>query len=123
MKFRFFALLTLVAFGLCTQTLDAQKKNKKEEAGQRSVQGLVTNQDDQPVEGAVVQLKDTKSLQVRSFITQKDGTYRFYGLSTNIDYQLKAEHSGWISAIKTLSVFDDRRTPIINLKLEKKQGS
>ena len=44
--------------------------------------------------GAVVQLKDTKSLQIRSFYTQKDGSYHFAGLSTNIDYELRAEHDG-----------------------------
>jgi hypothetical protein len=58
----------------------AQKKSReerREEANSRSVQGLVTGPDDKPIAGAVVQLKDTRSLQVRSFITQEDGAYHF----------------------------------------------
>lgn len=123
MKLRFLAVVSLVALGFCLGTLDAQKKDKKEDANTRSVQGVVTDQGDRPVEGAVVQLKDTKTLQIRSFITHHDGAYRFHGLSINTDYQLKAEHKGWVSGTRTLSVFDDRRTPIIDLKLEKKEGS
>jgi hypothetical protein len=72
------------------------------------------------VSGAVVQLKDTKTLQVRSFITQQDGAYHFAGLSTNVDYELKAEHEGASSGTKTLSVFDGRKNASINLKLDKK---
>ena len=49
---------------------------------------------DNAVVGAVVQLKDTKTLQIRSFITQDKGEYHFAGLSTNIDYELKADHDG-----------------------------
>jgi hypothetical protein len=36
------------------------------------------------------------------------------------DYQVKAEHNGMSSDPKTLSVFDNRRTPVVNLKVEKK---
>jgi len=94
------------------------KKDKNEDENVRSVAGVVRNEDDNPVEGAVVKLKDTKSLRVRSYITQKDGIYRFHGLSTNIDYELRADHQGRSSDEKTLSVFDSRRQAVINLKLE-----
>jgi hypothetical protein len=43
----------------------------------RTVQGFVTAPDDSLVVGAVVYLKNTKSLQIRSFFTQKDGAYSF----------------------------------------------
>ena len=100
--------------------LAAQRK-KEEDTNVRSVQGLVRDQGDNPVEGAVVQLKNTKTLQVRSFITQQDGTYRFHGLSTNVDYELKANHTGTSSDVKTLSSFDSRTKAVINLKLEPKK--
>ena len=92
---------------------------KKEDANTRTVQGAVLDASDQPVNKAIVQLKDTKTLQVRSFITQQDGRYHFAGLSTNIDYELKAEHDGSASGTKTLSLFDSRKNANINLKLEK----
>jgi hypothetical protein len=104
----------LLAFG----NPAADKKNK-EDANTRTVQGAVLDAGDQPVAKAIVQLKDTKTLQVRSFITQQDGRYHFAGLSTNVDYELKAEHDGSASGTKTLSLFDSRKNATINLKLDK----
>jgi hypothetical protein len=107
-----------VLFALVLGVASAQ--NKAEDTNTRMVQGLVVSAADAPVSGAVVQLKDTKTLQVRSFITQQDGAYHFAGLSTNVDYELKAEHQGASSGTKTLSVFDGRKNASINLKLDKK---
>jgi hypothetical protein len=97
----------------------AQKKDKSD-PNVRSVQGTVRGPDDAPIEGAVVQLKDTKSLQVRSFITRADGNYHFQGLNPNVDYELKAEYQGKSSDTKTLSVFDSRSKAVIHLKIPKK---
>jgi hypothetical protein len=97
----------------------AQKKDKDEQATVRSVEGVVTDGQSNPVAGAIVHLKNTKTLQIRSFIAKENGTYAFHGLSTNVDYELKAEHQGASSDTKTLSVFDSRRKAVINLKLEK----
>jgi hypothetical protein len=85
----------------------------------RTVEGRVTNADNQPVENAVVQLKNSKTLQIRSFITQADGNYHFAGLQTEVEYQLKADHDGVSTSWKTLSVFNSKKTPVINLKLKK----
>ena len=84
----------------------------------RSVEGTVKNDDDEPVEGAVVKLKDMKSLNVRSFITKADGKYRFSSLRKDVDYELKADLKGSVGAPKILSIFDSRKQAIINLKLE-----
>lgn len=93
---------------------------KKKDATTRSLQGTVTDSGDKPVQGAVVQLKDTRTLQVRSFISQQDGTYHFSGLKVDNDYQVKADHDTETSGWKTLSVFDNRAEPVLNLKLDKK---
>ena len=97
------------------------QKKKDEDAGTRSVQGVVRDLNDNAAEGAVVQLKNTKTLQVRSFITQQDGNYQFQGLSASVDYELKADHGGVASAVKRLSAFDSRTKAVINLKLENKK--
>lgn len=97
------------------------KKNKDEDGKTRSITGVVKDEEDNPADTSVVQLKDTKTLQVRSFITKEDGAYHFHGLSADVDYQVKADRKGATSGVKTLSVFDSRKTAIINLKLEKKQ--
>lgn len=98
-----------------------QRGKQREDPNVRSVQGAVLDERDRVVEGAVVQLKNMKTLQVRSFITQEDGTYYFHGLSTNVDYELKAEQGGASSDVKTLSVFDSRKKATINLKLESRK--
>jgi hypothetical protein len=96
-------------------------QGKKDDESTRAVGGVVRNAADEAVDGAVVQLKDTKSLKVRSYITKADGQYRFYGLSTNADYELRADFKGLSSGPKTLSVYDSRRQAVINLKLEDKK--
>lgn len=100
-------------------SLLAQGK-KREDSTTRSVQGAVTDATDNSVSGAVVQLKDVKTLQVRSFITKDDGMYHFHGLSPDVDYELRADYQGAASSSKTLSSFDGRKSAVINLKLEKK---
>jgi hypothetical protein len=116
MKTIWLALLTV--FLLCASTTFAQKKKTETT---RSVQGMVTVADDSPVNGAVVQLKNTKTLQIRSFITKEDGMYHFYDLSPDIDYELKADYQGASSNTKTLSSFDSRTQSVLNLKLNPKK--
>ena len=87
----------------------------------RTVQGAVSAPDESLVNGAVVYLKNTKSLQIRSFFTQKDGSYYFHDLSPDIDYELKAEYNGLSSGTRTLSSFDTRKLATINLKLNAKK--
>ncbi len=114
------ALALLLAGGasLLAPNLQAQKKNS-EETRARTIQGAVTNAEGQPVVGAVVQLKNTKTLQVRSFITKDQGEYFFNGLSPDIDFEIRAEFNGAASGTKTLSSFDGRKQAIFNLKLDK----
>ncbi len=87
----------------------------------RSIEGTVRDLHGAPVPGAVVLLKDLKSLQVRSFIAQNDGKYHFYGLSTDINYQVRAESPEMTSSVKSVSVFDSHRRITVNLKLKKKK--
>jgi hypothetical protein len=97
----------------------AADKQSKEDATTRSVQGTVADAGDKPVDGAVVQLKDTKTLSIISYITKDGGVYHFHGLNPNVDYELKAEYQGASSGSKRLSSFDTRKAAIVNLKLNK----
>jgi Carboxypeptidase regulatory-like domain len=90
----------------------------QDERPTRSVKGLVTDEQENPLEGAVVQLKNTKTLQVKSFITDKDGSYYFHGLDTNVDYQLNARMGGTVSRTRTVSTFDDRKEVVYNFELK-----
>ena len=104
-------LACCVAFG---------QKGGKQDSTIREVEGAVTDASGSPIEKAVVQLKDTKTLQVQSFITDSAGHYHFAGLSTDVEYQLKAEHNGESTGWKTLSLFNTKKVATINFKLKSK---
>jgi hypothetical protein len=82
--------------------------------------GIVLDPKEEPANGAVVQLKDMRTLAVRSFITQGDGQYHFSGLRPDIDYQLTVKFGDMTAAPRTLSIFDNRKEAIMNFKLDKK---
>ena len=94
-------------------------QNSNEDTSTRSVQGVVSDAAGNAAPKAVVQLKDTKTLQIRSYIAEADGGYHFAGLSTNVEYQIKADHEGATSGWKTLSVFNTKKVATLNLKLNK----
>jgi hypothetical protein len=112
--------ILILAIALLALASLAAAADPKQNANTRSVQGTVTDSTDAAVDGAVVQLKDSKTLQVRSFITRTDGTYHFHGLNPDIDYELEARHQGATSGSKTLSAFDSRKSAVINLKIQRK---
>jgi len=117
------SILVALLVVACAGLLPAQKNKDKDDPTIRSLQGQVTDPDDKPVAGAVVQLKDTRTLQVRSFITQEAGEYRFSGLRTDTDYEIKADYSGMSSDTRRLSNFDARKIAMVNLKLNKKSDT
>jgi Carboxypeptidase regulatory-like domain len=88
------------------------------ESDLRTVQGHVLNAQEQPVQKAVVHLKNTRTLAIKTYITEPDGSYRFSALSSNVDYELYAESDGQRSDTKTLSAFDSRKQITMTLKLK-----
>jgi len=110
----------IVAATLLSSLCVLEAKKKDPEDSLRTVQGTVTDTAETPVDGAIVQLKNTKTLQIRSFVTQQKGAYYFHGLSPNVDYEVRADYQGASSATKTVSSFDSRKEVAINLKLQKK---
>lgn len=107
----------LIVLALATFAF-AQNNKKNQNSAERSVSGTVSDADGKPVSGAVVQLENKKTLQVRSFISKEQGDYFFNGLSTDVDYELKASAQGKSSSVKTLSTFDSRKQAVMNLQLK-----
>jgi hypothetical protein len=66
----------------------------------------------------VVHLKNTRTLAIKTYITEPDGSYRFSALSPNVDYELYAEYQGGHSDTKTLSAFDNRKQVTMTLKIK-----
>ncbi len=84
----------------------------------RTLIGTVTDKNDKPLADAIVYLKDTKTLAIKSYISQADGSYRFSALSMNIDYEVYATKDDKKSPTKKLSQFDGRAEPRLNLAID-----
>ena len=82
----------------------------------RTVDGTVSLKGGAPVNGAVVHLKDTRSLSQKSYITAADGTFHFAQLSSNTDYEVWADSNGKKTAVKSISSFDTKNSFTIPLK-------
>jgi hypothetical protein len=112
------SIALLLGVVLCAGIGFAQKKKKGDDQN-RTVQGTVTLDDGALAAGAEVQLKNTKNLQVRSYVTQKGGTYFFHGLSPDVDYEVKAQVKGVWSPTRTVTNFDSRKDVTLDLKIKK----
>lgn len=81
----------------------------------RPVTGTVTDKRGNTLPSAIVQLENSVTLSIRSYITGKDGRYHFSGLNDDIDYTLKARYRNYWSEPKTLSKFNSSHHPEVNL--------
>jgi len=104
------ATVLLAAFGVLLTLLSAQDNT-------RTVTGRVLDARGNTLPGAVVQLENTTTLVVRSYITQRDGVYHFTGLSEDIDYELRAHYRGHWSIRKMVSKFDSSTRPLVDLTI------
>lgn len=109
------AQLTLPLSGGSPST---DNNHKSTRVTSRLLTGMVLDKSDKPVANAVVYLKNTKTLAVKTYIAQNDGSYRFPALSTDVDYEVYAQKDGKKSSMKTLSQFDDRAKANINLRID-----
>jgi hypothetical protein len=86
--------------------------------GQRTIQGKVIGDNDAPVGGATVFLKNLKNRNIKSFTSIPDGTFRFAQVGMIDDYEVWAELGKKKSAVKTISSFDSRPKVEFDLKLK-----
>ena len=98
--------------------LYGQYSKKEKKITERTVKGVVVDAEGTPVVGAVVQLKNMKTVAVRSFITKEQGEFIFNNLSMDVDWEFKAESNGRSSAPRTVSTFDSH--PELSLTLQLK---
>jgi Carboxypeptidase regulatory-like domain len=112
-----FAACCITAFSVAVRgvALFAQQRGPT----QRTVQGKVVDGSNAPIKGAVVYLKDSRSLSVKSFFSDDGGNFRFGQLSQTSDYEVWAENNGKKSGVKTVSSFDNKNQFFINLKIDK----
>ena len=80
----------------------------KPQAAIKSLVGEVVNPQGGKLAQAVVHMKDRKTLEVKTRISDAEGKYVFRGLNRDTDYEVHAEHQGASSSSKNVSHFDDR---------------
>ncbi|HJW99626.1 MAG TPA: carboxypeptidase-like regulatory domain-containing protein [Terriglobales bacterium] len=115
------ALAMLISAGAAqVVALGQESTSDKNQDQGRNLTGQVMTRSDAPLADAVVYLKNTKSLTIKSFITEKDGGFRFHGLSPNVDYEIYADYQGQKSATKTISSFDTRNNITLNIHIDAK---
>ena len=83
----------------------------------RTLIGHVMSAQGGPQQKAIVYLKNTRTLAIKTYISEADGGFRFSQLAPNIDYEVYAEHEGFRSDTKTLSGFDSRKEVTMTLKI------
>jgi len=118
---RTLALTALVA--LAATALFAQGNSKGKESQLRTVRGTVVDSSESPVETAVVYLKNVRTLDITTHLSDSDGTFRFSGLDLNVNYEIHAEKDGWTSATRSISSFDTRKEFVLTLKLDHKKST
>jgi hypothetical protein len=107
---------------LAASPIFAQEKPKGKESELRTVRGTVVDKSEAPVETAVVYLKNLRSQDIITHLSDSDGTFRFSGLDLNVDYEIHAEKEGMTSANRSVSNFDTRREFVLTLKLDRKKS-
>lgn len=83
----------------------------------RTISGLVKDKNDNPIRGAIVQLKDMKTSKVVDFPTKDDGKFVFHDLRMDIDYELTAKR-GDLTSMKKVTTYDTRKNVVLTFKLE-----
>jgi hypothetical protein len=95
-----------------------QVSSGKDQDKLRTLNGNVRNKSEQPLSGAVVYLKNMKTLTIKSYIADDKGEFHFHALSPNVDYECYAEYNGVRSQTKTMSSFDSRPVMSMDLRID-----
>ena len=86
--------------------------------GLKNLQGKVFDANDAAISGAIVYLKNSRNNDVKTFLSDKDGGYRFAGLQADTDYTVWAAWQGKKSPSKPVSSFDTRKQVYVDLKIK-----
>ena len=112
------AIVVLCA-SLLFSAIPARAQKDSQNSDLRAVRGVVVDKAENPVVGAIVYLKNVRTLTVKTYISDDSGQYRFSGLDPNVDYEMHAEHDDQTSANHTVSSFDSRKDIVVSLKVDK----
>jgi hypothetical protein len=114
------AVIALVSGEPAARASQAQfpGRRKDKERPQKNLSGQVVDKAGKGLSDAIVFLKDKKTLEMKTHISDEKGEYRFSGLDPNSDYEVHAERKGVSSPKRGVSSFDDRREVYLVLELD-----
>jgi hypothetical protein len=112
-----FRVLFALGAILVVWTLGAPSVAAKKKVISRTVTGMVLDETDNPIAGAVVEMTDLQTGKKLAVFTKEDGHYQFADLDGHRDYRLQASYRGISSEVRTASSFDDSNRIILNFKI------
>jgi hypothetical protein len=83
----------------------------------RTLNGLVTDTSHEPIRGAVVELRNEKSSEVVTYITDASGRYDFKRLDGNADYAVWVIFRGHHSPTRAISKFNSHMAMVLNFSI------
>jgi pimeloyl-ACP methyl ester carboxylesterase len=84
----------------------------------KTIHGMIDDSNGNPLEGAHVLVRDTKTNVTRTLTTTPDGVYSGTAFPAGSDYEVTAEYRGQISEKKSVSSFLDREDNVLNFRFK-----
>lgn len=86
--------------------------------GVKQLQGKVLNASGATISSAIVYLENSRNNDIKSYITESDGSYHFANLSADTDYSVWASYKGKKSSTRTVSSFDTKKNVYLDLHIK-----
>ncbi|ACO31888.1 MULTISPECIES: carboxypeptidase-like regulatory domain-containing protein [Acidobacterium] len=110
--------LRSILFGLIAILLAAAPVARAQSSGTWTIEGVVTNGSGQPLQGAIVYLKNTQTSNILTYISEKNGSFIFSYAPAGVDYSIWVAYKGKKGDTKSISSFDNRKTIHIDLRVK-----
>jgi Carboxypeptidase regulatory-like domain len=109
--------VVLVFVVLVLSGVSIRAQDQRDRSQLRAVHGNVMDKDQSPIASSIVYLRDKKTDDVKTQISDSQGHYQFTGLDPNVDFEIYAEFKHRKSSKHTISSFDSRNDIEINLTI------
>ena len=109
--------VALVFVVLVLSGVSGRAQNERDRSQLRAVHGNVMDKDQNPIATGIVYLRDKKTNNIKTQISDSQGHYQFTGLDPNVDFEIYAEFKHRKSSKHTISNFDSRNDIEINLTI------
>ena len=84
----------------------------------KTLTGQVVDKEGKGLAQAVVHLKNQRTLEVQTRISDTEGKYRFNGLNHETDFAVHAEFRGGTSPTRSVSAFDEKKDVYLVLEID-----